>query len=63
MLVSGGQKNDSVVYVYVYVCKICMVFFIFFSVIGNDKILNIVTCAIHQVLVGYLFLHIAVCIC
>ena len=36
LLVSGGQQNDSVIYIY----------FRLYSIIGYSKILNIIPCAI-----------------
>ena len=58
MLVSGIQQSDSHIYirVYIYIYIYAYIFFFrFFSIIGYYKILNIVPCAIQQVLVVYLF--------
>ena len=52
VLVSGVQQSDSIIYIYRYRY---ILFFIFFSIIGNYKIWNTVPCAIQQVLVVYLF--------
>ena len=43
VLFSGLQKSDSVIYIY----KLSQ----FFSIIGYNTILNIIPCAVHQVLV------------
>ena len=45
LLVSGVQQSDSIIYIY----------FLFFSIIVYFKISNIVLCAIHWILVAYLF--------
>ena len=49
VLVSCGQKSDSVIYVCIYIC-VCLYINLFlfrlFSIIGYYKILNIVPCAI-----------------
>ena len=47
VLISGVQHSDSVLHVCVYS--------FFFSLIGYYKTLSTVSCAIQQVLVGYLF--------
>jgi len=47
VLVSGGQKSDSVIHVYIHICLyINLSLFRLFSIIGYYKILNIVSCAI-----------------
>ena len=52
MLVSDVQHSDSVIYIHTYIC-VCV--FSDSSLISYYKILNIVPCAIWQVLVDYLF--------
>ena len=49
MLVSDVQQNDSITYIYI------IHFFIFFSIIGYHRILNIVSYTIWHILISYLF--------
>ena len=51
--VSGIWQSNSSLYIYIF-------YFRFFSLIGYNKVLNIVSCARQEVLVGYLFY--AVCL-
>ena len=46
VLVSYVQQSDSVLYIYIYKTIYINSFFIFSSIIGYYKILNIVPCAI-----------------
>ena len=52
IVVSGVQQCDSGIYLYIYSY---IIFFKFFSIIGYNKIFNIVLCAVQSVLVVYLF--------
>ena len=45
LLVSGVQQSDSDIYIYKYL-YLYNIFFMFFSIIGYYKILNIVPCVI-----------------
>jgi len=55
------QVYSNVIQLYVYVCVCVNFFFRFFSIIGYYKILNLVPCAMQQVLAGYL-VHIQFCV-
>ena len=50
VLVLDAQQNDLVISIYIYIY-----FFRFFSHIGYYKILSMVSCAVQEILVGYLF--------
>ena len=49
VLLSHIQQTDSAT------CILCIYFFRFFSIMVYYRVLNVLSCAIEQVLVGYLF--------
>ena len=49
--------NSSFHFYFKNVIRLILYFFIFFSIILYDKILNIIPCAVEQVLVIYLFTY------
>ena len=53
MLVSGVQQSESVIHIHIY-CMLVYILYIvcsiLFSIIGYYKILNIISCAIEEIL-------------